>query len=89
MQDAGITHTKIVYYNNQYFAEEARAMCTKSKLQTVLKEVKNTSERLYGDKSNRIILYDSYARGNNTEESDMDIMIALNSDTDKAKSCSI
>lgn len=55
-------------------------MCTKSELQIVLDEVKNASERLYGNKLNRIILYGSYARGDNTEESDIDIMIILNCD---------
>lgn len=60
-------------------------MCTKSELQTVLKEVKTASEQLYGDKLNRIILYGSYARGDNTEESDIDIMIVLNCDADEIK----
>ncbi|MCI8592462.1 MAG: nucleotidyltransferase domain-containing protein [Lachnospiraceae bacterium] len=52
-------------------------MCTKSQLKTVLKEVKSASERLYGDSLSRIILYGSYARGDNTEESDIDVMIIL------------
>ena len=60
-------------------------MCAKSELQTVLKEVENASLRLYGDKLNKIILYGSYARGNNTEESDIDIMILLNCTTDEIK----
>lgn len=60
-------------------------MCTKSELQTVLKEVKDASKQLYGNKLNRIILYGSYARGDNTEESDIDIMIVLNCDTDEIK----
>ena len=60
-------------------------MCTKSELQTVLEEVKKASEQLYGDKLDRIILYGSYARGDNTKESDIDIMIVLNCDTDGVK----
>ena len=60
-------------------------MCTKSELQVVLREVRNASERLYGDKLNKIILYGSYARGDNTEESDIDIMIILNCDADEVK----
>lgn len=60
-------------------------MCTKSELQTVLKELKNASERLYGEKLNKIILYGSYARGDNTEESDIDIMIILNCNPDEIK----
>ena len=60
-------------------------MCTKFELQTVLKTVKNASLQLYGDKLNRIILFGSYARGDNTEESDIDIMIVLNCDTNEIK----
>lgn len=60
-------------------------MCTKSELQRVLDAVKNASKRLYGDKLDRIILFGSYARGDNTEESDIDIMIVLNCETDDVK----
>lgn len=61
-------------------------MCTKSELQTVLKDVKTVSEQLYGTMLNRIILYGSYARGDNTDESDIDIMIVLNCDAEKIRS---
>lgn len=60
-------------------------MCTKSELQRVLDAVKNASKRLYGDKLHRIILFGSYARGDNTEESDIDIMIVSNCETDDIK----
>lgn len=60
-------------------------MCTKSELQTVLEQVKNASQKLYGDKLNKIILYGSYARGSQTEESDIDIMIILNCNMDEIK----
>lgn len=60
-------------------------MCTRSELQMVLNEVKNASQQLYGDKLNRIILYGSYARGDNTEESDIDIMVVLNCDADEVR----
>lgn len=60
-------------------------MCTKSELQTVLEKVKNASAHLYGDKLNKIILYGSYARGDNTDESDIDIMIVLNCEIDEIK----
>lgn len=60
-------------------------MCTKSELQRVLDAVKNASKQLYGDKLHRIILFGSYARGDNTEESDIDIMIVLNCETDDVK----
>ena len=55
-------------------------MCTRSELQIVLKRVEIAAKQLYGDKLNRIILYGSYARGDNTEESDIDIMIILDCD---------
>ncbi len=58
-------------------------MCSKSELQNVLKKVRNSSKHIYGNKLDKIILYGSYARGDNTEESDIDIMILL--DCDKAE----
>ena len=60
-------------------------MCTESELQVVLRKVKTASEQLYGEKLNRIILYGSYARGDNTNESDIDIMIVLNCNADEIK----
>lgn len=60
-------------------------MCTRSELQIILKKVKVAAKQLYGDKLNRIILYGSYARGDNTEESDIDIMIILDCDTKEIK----
>ena len=47
-------------------------MCTKSELQVVLKKVKTAAQQLYGNRLSRIILYGSYARGDNTEESDIE-----------------
>lgn len=60
-------------------------MCTKSQLQAVLEKVKNASAQLYGDKLNRIILSGTYACGDNTDESDIDIMIVLNCEPDEIK----
>lgn len=60
-------------------------MCTKSELKIVLEKVKIAAHRLYGDRLNRIILYGSYARGDNSEESDIDIMIVLNCDAEEIK----
>ncbi|MCD8300603.1 MAG: nucleotidyltransferase domain-containing protein [Clostridiales bacterium] len=53
-------------------------MCTKAELKTVLEKVRDESKHIYGNKLDRIILYGSYARGDNTDESDIDIMIVLN-----------
>lgn len=60
-------------------------MCTQSELQRVLRKVRSSSEKLYAEKLNKIILYGSYARGDNTEESDIDIMIVLNCDYDEVR----
>lgn len=60
-------------------------MCTENQLQKALKEVKNASEQLYGEKLNRIILFGSYARGDHTDESDIDILIILNCDAGEIK----
>ena len=58
-------------------------MCSKDELQIVLSKVREESKHIYGNKLDRIILYGSYARGDNTEESDIDIMILLNCDRDE------
>lgn len=60
-------------------------MCTKSELQQVLEEVRSGAKQLYGDKLKKIILYGSYARGDNTDESDIDIMIVLDGDAADVK----
>lgn len=60
-------------------------MCTKSGLQTVLKEVETVAKQLYGNKLDKIILYGSYARGDHAEESDIDIMIVLDCGADDIK----
>lgn len=60
-------------------------MCTDAELQEVLKQVKRSSQKLYGSKLNKIFLYGSYARGSQTEESDIDIMIILNCSMDEIK----
>ncbi len=60
-------------------------MCTKPELQTVLDRVREESEQLYGARLDKIILYGSYARGDNTEESDIDIMIVLDCTADEVR----
>lgn len=60
-------------------------MCTQFELQVVLKEVENASKQIYGSMLDRIILYGSYARGDNTQESDIDIMIVLDCDASEIK----
>lgn len=44
----------------------------------ILEEFKQELLRLYGEKFKKLILYGSYARGNETNESDIDLLIVLN-----------
>lgn len=44
---------------------------------TILTEVKKRLKKIYGDKLKDIILYGSYARGDFTVESDIDLLILL------------
>ena len=52
-------------------------MCTVNKLNLVLQEFYKKAHALYGDALKMAILYGSYARGDNTDESDIDIMVIL------------
>ena len=47
------------------------------KIKIILDEVKKCLEEIYGDKLKRIILYGSYARGDFTDGSDIDLIILL------------
>lgn len=47
------------------------------KIKTILDEVKKCLEEIYGDKLKCIILYGSYARGDFTDGSDIDLIILL------------
>ena len=47
------------------------------KIKEVLGEFRTELERLYGDKLKNIILYGSWARGDATEDSDIDLLIVL------------
>jgi predicted nucleotidyltransferase len=44
----------------------------------LVKDVSSTIHKLYGDRLLKIILYGSYARGEQTPESDVDLMVVLN-----------
>lgn len=46
-------------------------------IKSILEEVKKTLEKIYGDKLKGIILYGSYARGDFTDGSDIDLIILL------------
>ncbi len=46
-------------------------------IKEVLEEFKKEIEKLYGKQLKRVILYGSYARGDATEDSDIDLLIVL------------
>jgi predicted nucleotidyltransferase len=50
-----------------------------------VKELVDELKKLYGDNLSRVILYGSKARGDATEDSDIDIMIVLKDVKDKSK----
>lgn len=52
-------------------------MCSKSELQIILTEIAKTAKETFGDKLDSVILYGSYARGDYTPDSDVDIMILV------------
>jgi len=47
------------------------------KIKTILDEVKKCLKEIYGDKLKGIILYGSYARGDFTDGSDIDLILLL------------
>ena len=50
-------------------------MCSRNTLDEILKRFRAEAETVFGNKLQDVILYGSYARGDNTEESDIDVMI--------------
>lgn len=52
-------------------------MCAKQELQRITESVVDSVLELVSDKIYKIILYGSYARGDFTSESDVDIMVIL------------
>ena len=49
-------------------------MCSKATLNQIIDRVLKEVEDNFGDKLDKVILYGSYARGDNSDESDIDIM---------------
>ena len=47
------------------------------RIREILKEFREEIEKLYGKRLKSIILYGSWARGDATEESDIDVLIVL------------
>lgn len=49
-------------------------------LKTILAELKNCLQSLYGDRLAKVLLFGSQARGEATDNSDIDIMVILKGD---------
>lgn len=56
-----------------------------SKIQAILSQYVNRIHEIYGSELKAVILYGSYARGDYTESSDIDIMILVDSPEDAIK----
>lgn len=55
-------------------------MCTQNQLNIVLKKISEIYKSVYGEKLVRVILYGSYARGDFSNESDLDIVALVHGD---------
>lgn len=53
-------------------------MCTKAELHNVLQDTKKGMEEIFGEKLKKVLLYGSYAREEQTSESDIDVMVLVN-----------
>ena len=52
-------------------------MCTKNQLSEILRQISAGSKTVFGEKLHSVILFGSYARGDYTEESDIDVLILV------------
>ena len=52
-------------------------MCTRADLEKIIASVRDEALRIFSDKLNSVILYGSYARGDNDSESDIDLMLLI------------
>jgi predicted nucleotidyltransferase len=50
---------------------------TRKHIEPILEEVKRSLQKIYGGRLRKVILYGSYARGDATEGSDIDIIVLL------------
>ena len=69
---------KNVYNINVNLKKGCDLMCTKNQLTDITEKVALLSKSVFGDKLDSTLLYGSYARGEQTSESDIDIMVLAN-----------
>lgn len=55
-------------------------MCTASQLNLIQNQMAEQYRSVYGNNIDRILLYGSYARGDNTDDSDIDIVAIVRGD---------
>ena len=55
-----------------------KEMCTRNELNLILQAMTQAYQAVYGANVVKIILYGSYARGDYSPESDLDIMLLMN-----------
>ncbi|MCL2079127.1 MAG: nucleotidyltransferase domain-containing protein [Oscillospiraceae bacterium] len=61
-------------------------MCSKSVLNEITDKVVKAAKESLGDKLDKVILYGSYARGDFTDESDIDIMVIADVEVEELRS---
>lgn len=54
-------------------------------IKKMLTELSKSLQQIYGDKLKAVVLYGSVARGTQTVDSDIDIMILINADNDELR----
>jgi predicted nucleotidyltransferase len=60
-------------------------MCSKPVLNEITDKVVSAARESLGDKLDKVILYGSYARGDFTDESDIDIMVLVDVNTEEMR----
>jgi predicted nucleotidyltransferase len=60
-------------------------MCNRNELNIILSKVAVKSKEVFGEKLDSVILYGSYARGDYDSESDIDVMIIADINTDEIR----
>lgn len=65
--------------------QELRSFENKPEIKRLLEEVKRKCAELLGNKLQKIVLFGSYARGEESEGSDVDIILLINENPEKMK----